>query len=113
MPGFGRVLVMALSGHREPDFWQEVRDVLRREVPERSPQYMVFDLRALDGIVGSAFVGGLVAGAVEMQALGRPGRTRIVATGEMAARLGRTLMACKLEPILGPVHPDLASALLG
>ena len=111
IPGLGPVLEVVLSGRQDPDFWQSVRDVLREEIPGRSPRFLVFDLRGLDCIVGSALLGGLVAGALEMKRLGRLGGARIVATGEIATRLTRTLSLCKLEPVLGAVHGDMASAL--
>ncbi len=103
--------MVVLSGRQDPDFWQEVRDVIREEVPRRSPHDLVFDLRDLDCMVGSALLGGLVAGAIEMKRLGRPGGTRIVATGDMGATIERSLALCKLEPVLGVVHDNLASAL--
>lgn len=56
-------------------------------------------------------MGGLTAGAVEMKNIGRFNRTRIVGTGEIARRLATILPLCKLEPVLGLVHPDLKSAL--
>lgn len=108
---FGLVLEAVLSGRQDPEFWEEVHRVLREEVARRSPDYLVFDLRELDCAVGSAFVGGLTAGAVEMKNIGRLNRTRIVATGEIARRLATILPLCKLEPVLGLVHPDLKSAL--
>jgi anti-anti-sigma regulatory factor len=111
IPRLGRVVVVLLSGRQDPDFWQTVRDALRKEIPSRSPRYLVFDLRELECIVGSACLGGLVAGAIEMRRLGRSGKTRIVATGELATRLARNVSLCKLEPILGEVHEDLPSAL--
>ena len=112
VPGVGRVVTVLLWGRRDPGFWQGVRDILGQEVPRRSPDYLVFDLRRLDGLVGSAFLGGLVAGAIEMERQGRLGRTRIVATGGMARRLAEVLTLCKLEPVLGGIHPDLASSLV-
>ena len=113
VPRVGRIVHVDLWGTREPEFWQEVRDVLREEIPRRAPHLLVLDVRGLDCIVGSAFLGGLVAGAVEMKKLGRLGATRILARGEMATRLARTVSLCKLEPVLGTVHGDLGSALLG
>jgi anti-anti-sigma regulatory factor len=107
------VVEVVLSGRRDPEFWQEVRDVLEEEIPRRTPQYLVLDLRGLDCVVGSACLGGLVAGAVEMKRLGRLGATRIVVTGEMATRLDRSLALCKLQPLLGPLHDSVTSALLG
>jgi hypothetical protein len=103
-------LLVELSGRKDPDFWQEVRFALREEIRRRSPHLLVFDLRGLDCMVGSALIGGLVAGAMEMEKLQRVGGTRIVARGEVATRLARTLSLCKLEPLLGPVHGDLGSA---
>ena len=111
VPHLGRVVEVVLSG--DPEFWQEVRYVLGEEIPRRTPHYLVLDLRGLDCIVGSAFLGGLVAGAVEMKCLGRFGGTRIVATGEMATRLDRSLALCKLQPVLGPLHDSVTSVLLG
>jgi hypothetical protein len=111
IPRLGRVVEVVLAGRQDPEFWVAVRNVLREEIPRRSPHHLVFDLRGLDCMVGSAFLGGLVAGAIEMKRLGRLGATRIVATGELAAKLARNLSLCKLEPILGAVHRDLASAL--
>ena len=113
VPHLGRILQVQLSGRREPEFWKEVREVLREEIPRRSPHLLVLDVRGLDCIVGSAFLGGLVAGAVEMKRLGRLGATRILARGETATRLAKTVALCKLEPVLGAVHGDLGSALLG
>jgi hypothetical protein len=113
VPGLGRIVQVELSGRHDPDFWQEVRDILREEIPRRSPHFLVLDVRGLDCILGSAFLGGLVAGAVEMRKLGRLGATRILAKGEMATRLAKTVSLCKLEPVLGTVHGDLGSALLG
>lgn len=113
IPGAGQVVQLELSGRQEPEFWQGVRDALREEVRRRSPDHLVFDVRGLDCFVGSAFLGGLVAGAIEMERLGKHGRTKIVATGEIATKLQSTVPLCKLEPILGAIHEDLASALLG
>jgi hypothetical protein len=113
IPGAGQVVQLELWGRQEPECWQRVRDALREEVRRRSPDHLVLDVRGLDGFVGSAFLGGLVAGAIEMERLGKHGRTRIVATGEIATKLQSTLPLCKLEPILGAIHGDLASALLG
>ena len=110
IPFLGRVVKVVLSGRQDPGFWQTVRDVLHEEIPERSPDYLVFDLRGLDCIVGSALLGALLAGADEMHQVGRPEGTRIVATGEIATRLAATLALCKLEPLLGTVHEDVASA---
>ena len=110
-PRRGSVLQAVLSGRHDPDFWEEVRAVLREEIAQRSPQYLVFDLRALDCIVGSSFLGGLVAGAIEMEKQGKHGRTRILATGGLGRRLTEVLPLCKLEPVLGSIHPDLESAL--
>jgi hypothetical protein len=110
-PGVGPVLEAVLSGRRDPEFWQLVSERLRDEIPRRSPRYLVFDVRALECIVGSRFVGGLVAGAVEMNRLGRIEGTRIVATGDVARRLTRVLRLCNLESVFGAVHPDLESAL--
>ena len=110
-PSLGRVLEVVLSGRQDPDFWEGVRRLLREEIARQSPQYLVFDLRTLDCIVGSSFLGGLVAGGIEMERQGRLGRTRIVAIGGMAGRLAEVLTLCKLEPVLGGIHPDLASAL--
>jgi hypothetical protein len=107
------VLEVVLSGRQDPDLWESVRGVLRAEVVRRSPHYLVFDLRALDCIVGSAFLGGLVAGALAMKELGYLGRTRIVATGKLAGRLAETIPLCKLDFVLGAVHPDLEDALVG
>jgi hypothetical protein len=112
VPRLGRIVLVQLFGRREPEFWKDVRDVLREEIPRRSPHLLVLDVRGLDCIVGSAFLGGLVAGAVEMKKIGRLGATRILARGEMARRLAKTVALCKLEPILGTVHGDLGSALL-
>ena len=112
VPGVGRVVTVELSGRRDPGFWQGVRDTLGQEVPRRSPDYLVFDLRRLDGLVGSAFLGGLVAGAIEMKRLGRLDRTRLVATGEMAEKLARSIALCKLEPVLGRVHETVTAAVL-
>lgn len=111
LPRIGMVLEAELYGRQDPGFWDGVREAIREEVARRPPQYLVFDLRALDCIVGSAFLGGLVAGAVEMESLGKPGRTKIVAAGKIARRLTEILPLCKLEPILGVIHPDLESAL--
>ena len=110
-PSLGRVMEVVLSGRQDPDFWDGVRRLLREEIARQSPQYLVFDLRTLDCIVGSSFLGGLVAGAIEMERQGRLGRTRIVATGGMARRLAEVLTLCKLEPVLGGIHPEFASAL--
>jgi anti-anti-sigma regulatory factor len=110
IPFLGRVVKVVLSGRQDPAFWQTVRDVLAEEIPERSPDYLVFDLRGLDCIVGSAMLGGLLAGAEEMRRAGRPEGTRIVATGEIATRLAAALSLCRLDPILGAVHEDVASA---
>jgi len=112
-PTLGRVLEVVLSGHQVPDFWEGVRGVLREEIARRIPQYLVLDLRTLDCIVGSSLLGGLVAGALEMEKQGKPERTRILAAGGMAGRLAEVLRLCKLEPVLGGVHADLASALAG
>ena len=100
-----------LSGRHDPDFWEGVRGLLREEIARRSPQCLVFDLRALDCIVGSSFLGGLVAGAIEMEKQGKHGRVRILATGRLAHRLAEVLPLCKLEPVLGGVHSDLEAAL--
>ena len=51
-PRVGRVLQAVLSGRHDPDFWEGVRGLLREEIARRSPQCLVFDLRALDCIVG-------------------------------------------------------------
>ena len=110
-PSLGRVMEVVLSGRQDPDFWEGVRRLLREEIGRQSPQYLVFDLRTLECIVGSSFLGGLVAGAIEMERQGRLGRTRIVATAGMAHRLAEVLTLCKLEPVVGGIHPDLASAL--
>ena len=110
-PSLGRVLEAVLSGRQDPDFWDGVRRLLREEVARQGPQYLVFDLRTLDCLVGSSFLGGLVAGAIEMERQGRLGRTRIVATGGMAHRLAEVLTLCKLEPVLGGIHADVVSAL--
>jgi len=109
-PRLGRVLEAVLSGRQDPEFWDQLRSVLRNEVAGRAPQYLVLDLRALDSLVGSALLGGLVAGALEMERNGKPGRTRIIATGEIAGRLNVVVPLCKLEPVLGGVYPDLESA---
>ena len=111
-PTLGTVLEAVLSGRQDPDFWIGVRSALREEVARRPPQYLVFDLRALKGTVGSAFLGGLVAGADEMKKHGMRGRTRIVATGELAHKLASVLSLSGLEPILGGIHPDVESALV-
>ena len=100
-----------LSGRHDPDFWEGVRGLLREEIARRSPQYLVFDLRALDCIVGSSLLGGLVAGAIEMEKQGKHGRIRILATGRLGRRLTEVLPLCKLEPVLGGVYPDLRAAL--
>jgi hypothetical protein len=105
------VLQAVLTGRHDPDFWEGVRGLLRDEITRCAPQYLVFDLRALDCIVGSSFLGGLVAGAIEMENQGKHGRVRILATGRLAQRLAEILPLCKLEPVLGGVHSDLASAL--
>jgi hypothetical protein len=110
-PNLGKVLEAELSGRQDPAFWDGVRRLLREAIARQSPRYLVFDLRSLDCIVGSSFLGGLVAGAMEMEKQGRHGRTRIVAGGGMARRLSGVLTLCKLEPVLGAVHPDLESAL--
>jgi len=110
-PPLGRVVQVQLSGRQDPEFWEDVRALLREEIPRSSPRFLVFDIRGLDCIVGSALLGGLVAGAMEMKKLGRFGATRIVAMGEIATRLARSLALCKLEPVLGSVHGDLESAL--
>ncbi|HEX5042014.1 MAG TPA: hypothetical protein VFV75_03860 [Candidatus Polarisedimenticolaceae bacterium] len=110
-PALGRVLEVVLSGRQEPDFWEGVREVLRDAVAQRAPHYLVFDLRALDCLVGSALLGGLVAGALAMKEVRRPGRTAVVATGKLAGRLGEAISLCKLDDVLGGVHPDLESAL--
>lgn len=110
-PRLGHVLQVVLSGRQDPEFWDQLRSVLRNEVARRAPQYLVLDLRALDCLVGSAFLGGLVAGALEMERNGKPGRTRIIATGEIAGRLDVVVPLCKLEPVLGSIYPDLESAL--
>lgn len=110
-PTLGTVLEAVLSGKQDPDFWIAVRSALREEVARRPPQYLVFDLRALEGTVGSAFLGGLVAGADEMKKHGMRGRTRIVATGELAHKLASVLSLSGLEPVLGGIHPDVESAL--
>ena len=110
-PTLGTVLEAVLSGRQDPDFWIGVGTVLREEVARRPPAYLVFDVRALEGSVGSAFLGGLVAGADEMKKHGMRGRTRIVATGDMARKLASVLSLSGLEPVLGGVHPDLESAL--
>ena len=110
-PSLGGVLEAVLFGAQDPDVWTGVREVLCEEVARRSPQYLVFDLRALECPVGSAFVGGLVAGAIEMKRHGKLGRTRILATGATARRLAAVLSLCKLDSVLGGIHPDLESAL--
>jgi len=113
VPRLGRVVEVVLEGRRNAEFWLEMRSLLGREVPRRAPQYLVFDLRGLDCLVGSACLAGLVAGAVEMMRLGRPQGTRIVATGEMAGRLTKSLSLCKLEPVFGAVHASVAAAVVG
>jgi len=110
-PSLGKVLEIVLSGRHDPDFWDGVRSLLREEIAGRPPSYLVFDLRALDCIVGSSFLGGLVAGAIEMEKQGKHGRTRILAAGRMGHRLAQILTLCKLTPVLGGIHPDLDSAL--
>jgi hypothetical protein len=111
VPALGAVLEVVLSGRQDPEFWDGVHGLLREEVARSAPQYLVFDLRALDCIVGSSFLGGLVAGAIAMENQGKHGRTRILATGGLARRLSEVLPLCKLDPVLGGVHPDLPSAL--
>lgn len=110
-PSLGTVLEAVLSGKQDPEFWTGVRAMLREEVSRRPPQYLVFDLRALEGLVGSAFLGGLVAGADEMKKHGMHGRTRIVATGDVARKLASVLSLSGLVPVLGGIHPDVESAL--
>ena len=110
-PSLGKVLEVVLSGHHDPDFWEGVRNLLREEIARQCPQYLVFDLRALDCIVGSNFLGGLVAGALAMEEHGKSGKTRMVATGVLAGRLATLLHLCKLEPVLGSIHFDVESAL--
>ena len=107
----GKVLEAVLSGRQDPDFWDGVRRVLQDAIARHSPQYLVFDLRTLDCIVGSNFLGGLVAGALEMESQGKHARTRILAAGTMARRLADAIRLCALEPVLGSVHPDLETAL--
>lgn len=109
-PVLGRVLEAVLSGRQDPEFWDRLRGVLGNEVTKQRPDHLVLDLRALDCIVGSALLGGLVAGALAMEKNGKPGRTRILATGEIARRLAVIVPLCKLEPVLGgvytgPLHP--------
>lgn len=110
-PTLGTVLEVVLSGKQDPEFWIEVRTMLREEVARRPPQYLVFDLRALEGLVGSALLGGLVAGADEMKKRGMHGRTRIVAMGDVARKLKSILSVSGLEPVLGAIYPDVESAL--
>jgi len=110
-PTRGTVLQAVLSGRQDPDFWIDVRTMLREEIARRPPQYLVFDLQALEGSVGSAFLGALVAGADEMKKHGMRGRTRIVASGAIARKLASVLSVSGLQPILGDIHPDVESAL--
>lgn len=110
-PTLGTVLEAVLSGRQDPDFWIGIRAMLREEVARRSPQYLVFDLHALEGSVGSAFLGGLIAGADEMKKQGMRGRTRIVASGAIARKLASVLSLSGLEPVLGQIYPDVESAL--
>lgn len=111
LPGLGLVLQAVLFGRQDAQFWEDVQGPLREEVATRSPQYLVFDLSALECVVGAAFLGVLVAGAFEMKTLRKFGRTRIVARGEIARRLTKILKLCKLESVLGVAHPDLQAAL--
>ena len=111
VPGAGRVLEAVLTGEPDRNSWKEMHRLLHEKVAHRSPQVLVLDLRALDGMVGSALLGALVAGARAMKDAGQPGGTRIVAGGAFARRLEEVLRVCGLAPVFGRIHPDLTSAL--
>lgn len=110
----GATLEVALVGREGDERPFPGGQLLVDEVGRHRPEILVVNLLEFDSQFGMPLIGALVRGADALNRLGGTRHTRLVATGETAARLSRTLALMKIESLFGSrIHTSLESALHG